>query len=278
RGRLTDELGEAGGERPEARTADGEADVGHAHVAVSQQGLGPLDPARHEVRVGRLGIRLAEPAAEVPLRHQRRARERGDVEGSRVLAIHAVTGPAQPAQLVEVDAHACILHRPGDGGRLTMLAAVRPLAEQTILVTGATDGLGRALVAELAASGADVLVHGRDEGRGRDTLADIRDRTPDARVRFVCADLASLAEVRDLADQVKRETGRLDVLVNNAGIGFTTGGEERREESLDGYELRFAVNYLAGYLLTRLLLPLLERSAPARIVNVSSAGQAAIDF
>jgi NAD(P)-dependent dehydrogenase (short-subunit alcohol dehydrogenase family) len=155
---------------------------------------------------------------------------------------------------------------------------MRPLAEQTILVTGATDGLGRALAADLAESGADVLVHGRDEGRGRDTLAEISDRAPDARVRFVRADLASLAEVRDLAAQVERETGRLDVLVNNAGIGFTTGGDERREESRDGHELRFAVNYLAGYLLTRLLLPLVERSAPARIVNVSSAGQAAIDF
>jgi len=155
---------------------------------------------------------------------------------------------------------------------------MRPLAEQTILVTGATDGLGRALAADLAASGADVLVHGRDEGRGRDTLAEIRDRALAARVRFVRADLASLAEVRHLAAQVERETGRLDVLVNNAGIGFTTGGEERREESRDGHELRFAVNYLAGYLLTRLLLPLVERSAPARIVNVSSAGQAAIDF
>ena len=155
---------------------------------------------------------------------------------------------------------------------------MRPLAEQTILVTGATDGLGRALAADLAAAGADVLVHGRDEGRGRDTLAEIRERAPGARVRFLRADLASLAEVRDLAAQVERESGRLDVLVNNAGIGFTTGGEERREESRDGHELRFAVNYLAGYLLTRLLLPLVEGSAPARIVNVSSVGQAAIDF
>ena len=155
---------------------------------------------------------------------------------------------------------------------------MRPLAEQTILVTGATDGLGRALAADLAGSGADVLVHGRDEGRGRDTLAEIRGRAPDARVRFLLADLASLAEVRDLAAQVERETGRLDALVNNAGIGYTTGGEERREESRDGHELRFAVNYLSGYMLTRLLLPLLERSAPVRIVNVSSAGQAAIDF
>jgi NAD(P)-dependent dehydrogenase (short-subunit alcohol dehydrogenase family) len=155
---------------------------------------------------------------------------------------------------------------------------MRPLAEQTILVTGATDGLGRALAGELAASGADVLVHGRDEGRGRATLDGIRARTPAARVRFLRADLASLAEVRDLAAQVERETDRLDALVNNAGIGATTRGDERREESRDGHELRFAVNYLSGYRLTRLLLPLLERSAPARIVNVSSAGQTPIDF
>jgi NAD(P)-dependent dehydrogenase (short-subunit alcohol dehydrogenase family) len=155
---------------------------------------------------------------------------------------------------------------------------MRPLEQQTILVTGATDGLGRALAADLAAAGADVLVHGRDDGRGRDTLDDIRARTPDARVRFLRADLASLAEVRDLAARVGRETGRLDALVNNAGIGATTRGREQREESRDGHELRFAVNYLSGYLLTRLLQPLLERSAPARIVNVSSAGQEAIDF
>ncbi len=155
---------------------------------------------------------------------------------------------------------------------------MRPLDEQTILVTGATDGLGRALAVDLAAAGAGVLVHGRDEGRGRDTLAEIRARTPDARVRFLRADLASLAEVRDLAAQVERETDRLDVLVNNAGIGTTTRGDERREVSRDGYELRFAVNYLSGYLLARRLLPLLERSAPARIVNVSSGGQTPIDF
>jgi NAD(P)-dependent dehydrogenase (short-subunit alcohol dehydrogenase family) len=155
---------------------------------------------------------------------------------------------------------------------------MRPLEQQTILVTGATDGLGRALAGDLAASGAEVIVHGRDESRGRDTLTEIRRRTPDARVRFLRADLASLAEVRGLAVEVERGTEQLDVLVNNAGIGYTTAGEEQREVSRDGHELRFAVNYLSGYLLTRLLLPLLERSAPARIVNVSSAGQEPIDF
>ena len=85
-------------------------------------------------------------------------------------------------------------------------------------------------------------------------------------------------EVRGLAEQVIAEYDQLHALVNNAGIGTTLPGDGRRVESRDGNELRFAVNYLAGYQLTRPLLPLLEQSAPARIVNVSSAGQAPIDF
>ncbi len=155
---------------------------------------------------------------------------------------------------------------------------MRALEEQTILITGATDGLGRALAAELAASGATVLVHGRDDGRGQEALEEIRTRTGSERLQWLRADLASLQEVRDLAQQVGDAHGELDVLVNNAGIGTTLPGDGTRLESRDGYELRFAVNYLAGYLLTRLLLGLLEGSSPARIVNVSSAGQAAIDF
>jgi NAD(P)-dependent dehydrogenase (short-subunit alcohol dehydrogenase family) len=148
---------------------------------------------------------------------------------------------------------------------------------ETILITGATDGLGRALAGELAAGGAKLLIHGRDDARGRETIDEIRARTGNENLHWLRADLASLDEVRALAEQVTREFDRLDVLVNNAGIGTADGGGSRME-SRDGYELRFAVNYLAGYLLTRLLLPLLERSAPARIVNVSSAGQAPIDF
>jgi NAD(P)-dependent dehydrogenase (short-subunit alcohol dehydrogenase family) len=146
-----------------------------------------------------------------------------------------------------------------------------------ILITGATDGLGRALAGELAGRGETVLIHGRDPARGRETIDEIRAHTGNDNLHWLQADLASLDEVRALADQVASEHDRLDVLVNNAGIGTSAGGG-RRMESRDGYELRFAVNYLAGYLLTRLLLPLLERSAPARIVNVSSAGQAPIDF
>jgi NAD(P)-dependent dehydrogenase (short-subunit alcohol dehydrogenase family) len=153
------------------------------------------------------------------------------------------------------------------------------LSEKTILVTGATDGLGRALAGELAAANATVLLHGRDRERIRETEDEIRTLTGgSARLRSYEADFASLTEVRRMAGEITAREPRLDGLVNNAGIGTTVPGGGRRMQSADGYELRFAVNYLAGYLLTRELTALLEASAPARIVNVSSAGQMAIDF
>ena len=155
---------------------------------------------------------------------------------------------------------------------------MRALQEQTVLITGATDGLGRGLASVLAAEGATLLLHGRDEARGRQTLAQIEAATGNRRLRWLRADFSCLGEVRGLAGSVAGSCDRLDVLVNNAGIGTTLPGDGSRMESRDGYELRFAVNYLAGYLLTRSLSTLLERSAPARVVNVSSAGQAPIDF
>ncbi|HEX7127904.1 MAG TPA: SDR family NAD(P)-dependent oxidoreductase [Thermodesulfobacteriota bacterium] len=155
---------------------------------------------------------------------------------------------------------------------------MRPIGEQTILITGATDGMGRRLARELAAQGATLLLHGRDQGRGEATLAEVREATGNDRLVYYRADFASLDEVRRLARRVFDEQGRLDTLVNNAGIGAGLPGDRRRELSRDGYELRFQVNYLAPFLLTRSLLPLLKASAPARIVNVASVGQAPIDF
>jgi NAD(P)-dependent dehydrogenase (short-subunit alcohol dehydrogenase family) len=145
---------------------------------------------------------------------------------------------------------------------------------KTVLVTGSTDGVGR-LVAIRLAQGARVLIHGRDRQRGDQVVKQIRDSGHSA--VFLPADFSSLSEVRRLADAVRQESDRLDILINNAGIG-SGGSAGKREVSQDGYELRFAVNYLAGFLLTRLLLPLLMASRPARIVNVSSLGQHPIDF
>jgi NAD(P)-dependent dehydrogenase (short-subunit alcohol dehydrogenase family) len=153
----------------------------------------------------------------------------------------------------------------------------------TVLVTGATDGLGRALARDLAGRGHEVLLHGRDDARGKETLEEIRRATGSEALSWYRADLAELAQVRDLADRVAADHPRLHVLVNNAGIGADVPGGGVRQESADGHELRFAVNYLAGHLLTRRLLPSLEAAGsagpgPARIVMVSSAGQAALDF
>jgi NAD(P)-dependent dehydrogenase (short-subunit alcohol dehydrogenase family) len=150
--------------------------------------------------------------------------------------------------------------------------------DRTALVTGATDGLGHAVARELAADGWTVLLHGRAAARGQAALEEIRARTGNDALRLYLADLSSLDEVAALGDAVRAGEERVDVLVNNAGIGSTLPGDGERMESRDGYELRFAVNYLAGFALTRRLLGLLEASAPARIVNVASAGQMAIDF
>jgi NAD(P)-dependent dehydrogenase (short-subunit alcohol dehydrogenase family) len=144
---------------------------------------------------------------------------------------------------------------------------------KTALITGSTDGVGRLVAERLGAAGARVLVHGRDRERGQYVVAAIKQAGGNA--EFFPADLASLAEVRRLAETVREAEARLDILINNAGIG--TAGVSR-QTSADGHELRFAVNYLAGFLLTQLLLPLIRTSAPARIVNVASAGQQAIDF
>jgi NAD(P)-dependent dehydrogenase (short-subunit alcohol dehydrogenase family) len=144
-----------------------------------------------------------------------------------------------------------------------------------VLITGSTDGVGRRVAERLGRAGATVLVHGRDRTRAERLLAQIRRDGGSA--TFYPADFAALSEVRALAASVQRDHARLDIVINNAGIGVGGRGSGR-ETSRDGNELRFAVNYLACFVLTRLLLPLLTASAPARIVNVASVGQQPIDF
>ncbi|MFI9271532.1 SDR family NAD(P)-dependent oxidoreductase [Kitasatospora sp. NPDC052896] len=162
---------------------------------------------------------------------------------------------------------------------------------QTILITGATQGLGRQLALELARSGAGLLLHGRDADRLAETVSAVRAARATgpadggtgatASVRTYLADLADLDQVHALAQQVLAREPRLDVLVNNAAIGAGRHPEER-ELSAQGHELRLAVNHLAPHALTRALLPLLAASTgpatPARVVNVASMGQAPIDL
>ena len=147
---------------------------------------------------------------------------------------------------------------------------------KTVLITGSTDGVGRYVATRLAAAGAKVLIHGRDQERAK-TLSEEIKRAGGSEPVFYQADLSSLADTRKLADAVLADHTRLDVFVSNAGIGSQNNGPAR-QTSADGYELRFAVNYLSGFLLAHRLLPLLKTSAPSRIVNVASLGQHPIDF
>ena len=137
--------------------------------------------------------------------------------------------------------------------------------QQTILITGSTDGLGRGVAERLSREGSRILVHGRDPSKIDRVVGEL-----DAADGYE-ADLSSLELVRQLGERLRASQPRLDVLVNNAGVI-----SPERRESADGYELTFAVNYLAGFALTAAVLPLLE--PPARIVNVASIGQAPIDF
>lgn len=145
--------------------------------------------------------------------------------------------------------------------------------QRIVLITGSTDGLGREVARRLGGGGAHVIVHGRNAERGRAAVEEIV--AAGGSGAFFPADLSSLADVRALADTLRRHYARIDVLVNNAGIWRPSGA---RALSADGHELHFAVNYLAGYLLTHELLPLIRAGRSPRIVNVASGAQAPIDF
>lgn len=148
--------------------------------------------------------------------------------------------------------------------------------DKTVVITGSTDGVGRYVARRLAEAGATVLIHGRDAARAN-TLIDEIVKAGHTAPTFYQADLSSMAATRALAEAVKRDHPRLDVFISNAGIGSQNDGPQR-QISGDGHELRFAVNYLSGFLLAHLLLPLLKTAAPSRIVNVASLGQHPIDF
>jgi len=149
------------------------------------------------------------------------------------------------------------------------------MSGKVCLVTGATSGIGRVTARELAQMDATVVAVGRNRQKGEETVAEIKRRSANDKVEFMQADLSSQESIRDLARTFTDKYDQLHVLVNNAGGVFS-----KRETTVDGLEMTFALDHLAYFLLTALLLPVLERSAPARIINVSSGAQGTgkIDF
>lgn len=154
-------------------------------------------------------------------------------------------------------------------------AQMTPSPDQKIaLITGATSGLGREVALRLSALNYFVIVHGRNEERGMEVVNEINTMDTGS-ARFYQADLGSLEQVRSFGEAVLNDYDHIDLLLNNAGIATSP---EQRLISEDGHELRFQVNYLSHFLLTDILLPLVRASDDARIVNVASGAQQAIDF
>jgi len=147
--------------------------------------------------------------------------------------------------------------------------------EKVFLITGSTDGVGKLAAIDIARQQKNsiILIHGRNEGKLKRSLDEIQQLSGNRNIESYLADFSSMDEVRGLATQILSKHTSIDVLINNAGAGFTAP-----QYGKDGSETRFAVNYLAPFLLTRLLLPALQEAAPSRIVNVASAGQSPIHF
>lgn len=145
---------------------------------------------------------------------------------------------------------------------------------KVMLITGSTDGIGKQTALELAAKGGSVWIHGRNLESCQAARLDIVKSTGNEKVGFFVADLSSLKQVRELAERIKEKCDVLDVLINNAGTYLP-----KRVLTEDNVEMTFAVNHLSYFLLTNLLLDLLIRSAPSRIVNVSSRShQRVVEF
>ncbi|MEI4283818.1 SDR family NAD(P)-dependent oxidoreductase [Tetragenococcus halophilus] len=153
---------------------------------------------------------------------------------------------------------------------------MKSLSESTILITGATDGLGKMTAERFAKQGARILLHGRKEEKGFKTIEEIQQTTGNQDLKYFNGDFSSLQSVAKLAEKIKANNEKIDLLINNAGIGGGPKSQKQRELSQDGYELRWSINYLAQVLLTRKLLPMMKDHA--RIINVASIGQAPIDF
>ena len=153
---------------------------------------------------------------------------------------------------------------------------MKSLSESTALITGSTDGLGKATAEWFSEKGANVLLHGRNESKGQKTVEDIKDVTGSDRLKYYNGDFSSLDFVAAAADEILADGEKIDILINNAGIGGGPKSGSQRQTTEDGFELIWQVNYLAQVLFTRKLLPLMNEDS--RIINVASVGQANLDF
>jgi len=148
------------------------------------------------------------------------------------------------------------------------------LRDKIILITGSTDGIGKQCALDTAAEGAEVIVHGRNEERLLQTINLIKETTGNENIFGVLADFSSLTEIKEMIKELKTNYSRLDILINNAA-------ELLHERTLtgDGFEVQFQVNYLAHFLITEELLPLIQKGENSRIINVSSMIHSpAVDF
>ncbi|WP_207535094.1 SDR family NAD(P)-dependent oxidoreductase [Desertivirga arenae] len=152
---------------------------------------------------------------------------------------------------------------------------MKAIADQTVLITGSTDGLGKNVALKLAELGSRIILHGRDPLKGQKILEEIISLSGNKNIKYYNSDFSSLQSVRDLGAAVLKEYQNIDMLINNAGIYQK---DDVRHLSRDGFELNFAVNYLAPFLLTHLLLPVLQQKEVTKIINVSSEAQHEIDF
>lgn len=151
------------------------------------------------------------------------------------------------------------------------------LSHKIILITGSTDGLGKLVARDLVDEGAVVLLHGRNEQKGLSVLDELSGLSGNGKLRYYNGDYSSLEEVNRLGNIILESQEYIDILINNVGIGSGLSDGNRRELSHDGFELRFAVNYLSHVLLTEKLIPILKQGT-SRIINVASIGQETIDF
>ncbi|WP_207422455.1 SDR family NAD(P)-dependent oxidoreductase [Desertivirga brevis] len=152
---------------------------------------------------------------------------------------------------------------------------MKAIAEQTVLITGSTDGLGKNVALKLAEQGSRIILHGRDPKKGEKTLEEIIKLSGNEKIKYYNSDFSSLQSVRDLGAAILKEYQNIDMLINNAGIYLK---DDVRRYSQDKFELNFAVNYLAPFLLTHLLIPALQQKEVTKIINISSGAQHELDF